>query len=197
MTVLGITGGVGAGKSRVLDILKEDHHARIIQADQVAKELEEPGQPGLAALVERFGTGILDQEGRLDRERFARMIFQDEQTLRAVNEIIHPLTWKTIKDRVAETDAGLVAVEAALFDERSREICQYLVFVDTSRENRIKRLMENRGYSRERCLDIMKNQPGRETFLELADHVIDNNGDLSQVRRQISKMLEEITDEIS
>lgn len=195
--MLGITGGVGAGKSRVLDILKEEHHARIIQADQVAKELEEPGQPGLAALVERFGTEILDQQGRLDRERFARMIFQDEAALRAVNGIIHPLTWKTIKDRVAETDAGLVAVEAALFDERSRDVCQYLVFVDTSRENRIKRLMEDRGYSEERCLDIMKNQPDRAAFLELADHVIDNNGTLDEVRRQIDKMLEEITDEIS
>ncbi len=169
----------------------------MIQADLVAKELEEPGRPGLEGLVEYFGPGILDQDGRLDRERFAGMIFQDEEALAAVNRIIHPLTWSAIKERVAETGAGLVAVEAALFDEHSREVCQYLVFVDASRENRIKRLMENRGYSREKCLDIMKNQPDREAFLKLADYVIDNNGGLGQVRRQIREMLEEITDEIS
>lgn len=197
MTVLGITGGVGAGKSRVLELLKEDHHAQIIQADQVAKELEEPGQPGLAALVERFGQGILDEEGRLDRNQFAGMIFRDQEALLTVNGIIHPLVWNVIKERVAEADTGLVAVEAALFDERSRDICRYLVFVDTNRENRIKRLMENRGYSREKCLDIMRNQPDREEFLKLADYVIDNNGSLEDVRRQIREMLEEITDEIS
>ena len=197
MTVLGITGGVGSGKSRVLEILRADHHALIIQADEVAKELEEPGRPGLAGLVEKFGTGILDEEGRLDRERFARLIFQDEKALEAVNGIIHPLTWQTIKERIAASDSGLAAVEAALLDESSRDTCQYLVFVDTGEETRIRRLMENRGYSREKCMDIIKNQPEREEFLRLADFVIDNNGSLEEVRRQIEKMLEEITDEIS
>lgn len=197
MTVLGITGGVGAGKSRVLKILSENYGAQIIQADEVAKELEEPGQPGLQALVERFGMEILDEAGSLDRNRFAALIFQDAKALEAVNAIIHPLTWQVIREQIARTDKDLVAVEAALLDESSREVCRYLVFVDTSQENRISRLMKNRGYSREKCLDIMKNQPDREAFLKLADHVIDNNGSLDEVRQQIDKMLEEITDEIS
>lgn len=194
MLVLGITGGVGAGKSRVLDILREEYHALVIEADQVAKKLEEPGQPGLAALVARFGSGILSTDGCLDREQFAELIFHDSGMLREVNSIIHPLTWQAIKDQLAASDAELAAVEAALFDERNRDICRYLIFVDTQQERRVERLMKNRGYSREKCLDIMGNQPDREAFLALSDYVIDNNGTKEQVHRQIARMLAEIAD---
>lgn len=193
MVVLGITGGVGAGKSRILEILREEYHALVIQADEVAKKLEEPGQPGLTELVRRFGTGILSPEGSLDRERFAGLIFRDSTMLETVNQIIHPLTWQAIKEQLAAADAELAAVEAALFDERSREICQYLVFVDTEKERRIERLMESRGYSREKCLDIMENQPDRNDFLKLADYVIDNNGTKIQVRQEIARVLDAIT----
>lgn len=192
MTVLGITGGIGAGKSRVLEILKEDYKAHVIQADEVAKRLEEPGEPGFLKLLERFGTGILGPDGRLDKGRFADLIFRDAAALAEVNRIIHPLTWQAAAEEIRAAGAGLVAVEAALFDGCSREICGYLVFVDTGKEERIRRLMADRGYTREKCLDIMANQPGREDFLKLADYVIDNNGSRDQVRRQVARMLEEI-----
>lgn len=89
--VLGITGGVGAGKSRILEILKQEYGARIIQADQVAAALEAPGEPGLLALTELFGTEILDRDGSLDRKAFARRIFTDEKALDMVNQVIHPI----------------------------------------------------------------------------------------------------------
>lgn len=189
MRVIGITGGVGAGKSRILDILKEEYGAQVIQADLVAKELEEPGRPGYEKLVETFGRGILSEDGSIDRAAFAGLIFSDEEALRKVNAIIHPMTWQAVKDRVATCRGNLVAVEAALFDERSRETCGELWFVDTSEENRIERLRKNRGYSREKSLDIMENQPSREAFLALADYVIDNNGTVEDVRRQIRHIL--------
>ncbi len=189
--VIGITGGIGAGKSRILEILKEDYDARIIQADEVAKELEEPGRPGLTALVEAFGESILDSRGRLDKAAFACRIYKDRAALEMVNRIIHPMTWQAIKDRICQEQSAFTVVEAALFDEASREICEKLVFVDTSEENRIHRLMEGRGYSREKCLDIMKNQPGRDYFLKLSDAVLDNNGTVEDVRRQIAGMMEE------
>lgn len=189
MRVIGITGGVGAGKSRILDLLKEEYQAEIIQADMVAKELEEPGQPGYESLVEAFGEGILSGDGTIDRDAFARLIFSDDDCLRQVNAIIHPMAWQAVKDRVARSQAELVAVEAALFDEGSREVCEELWFVDTSKENRIRRLMENRGYSRERALSIMENQPGREVFLALSDRVIDNNGTIEAAQSQIRQIL--------
>ena len=187
MMVLGLTGGVGAGKSRILELFSHDYGAQVIQADLVARKLEDPGQPGLTGLVSLFGTGILQKDGTLDRKGFADRIFGNPEALKRVNALIHPLTWNEIKRQIRESSAELIVVEAALFDERSREVCQYLLYVDTQDEIRIQRLMENRGYSREKCLDIMKNQADRNDFLKLADFVIDNSGSLEESRRRILK----------
>ncbi len=189
MMVLGLTGGVGAGKSRILELFSHDYGAQVIQADIVARKLEDPGQPGLTGLVSLFGTGILQKDGTLDRKGFADRIFGNPEALKRVNALIHPLTWNEIKRQIRESSAELIVVEAALFDERSREVCQYLLYVDTQDEIRIQRLMENRGYSREKCLDIMKNQADRNDFLKLADFVIDNSGSLEESRLQIRRIL--------
>ena len=155
----------------------------------MARKLEDPGQPGLTGLVSLFGTGILQKDGTLDRKGFADRIFGNPEALKRVNALIHPLTWNEIKRQIRESSAELIVVEAALFDERSREVCQYLLYVDTQDEIRIQRLMENRGYSREKCLDIMKNQADRNDFLKLADFVIDNSGSLEESRLQIRRIL--------
>lgn len=187
--VLGLTGGVGAGKSRILELFSHDYGAQVIQADLVARKLEDPGQPGLTGLVSLFGAGILQKDGTLDRKGFADRIFGNPEALKRVNALIHPLTWNEIKRQIRESSEELIVVEAALFDERSREVCQYLLYVDTQDEIRIQRLMENRGYSREKCLDIMKNQADRNDFLKLADFVIDNSGSLEESRLQIRRIL--------
>ncbi len=202
VTVIGVTGGVGAGKSQVLQILKEEYGAHILLADEEAARIEEPGGEGLRLLVNRFGPGILGEDKRLDRKAFAEMIFKDPKVLREVNEIIHPLTWKALCEKVEDIRAfyrqdekgrpgpsHLVAVEAALFDESSRQLCDVLWYVDASEENRLARLTKNRGYSIKKCRDIIKNQPRREDFLRLADQVIDNNGTLDEVRVQLFRIL--------
>lgn len=188
MRVVGITGGVGAGKSRILDILKEEYQAQVIQADLVAKDLEKPGQPGYQRLVEVFGEKILSPDRTIDRKAFAALIFSDEAALDKVNAIIHPMAWQAVQELVAKSDAEFVAVEAALFDERSREVCDELWVVDTDDEVRIRRLCESRGYSREKCQSIIENQPSRAEFLALADQVIDNNGTVEDVRCQIRQI---------
>lgn len=190
MKVIGITGGVGAGKSRILTILQEEYDARLIQADEVAKDLEEPGQPGYERLLAAFGPSLLAEDQTIDRRRLAELIFYDPRALKQVNDIIHPLTWTAIKAQICDSNANLIAVESALFDRQSREICTELWYVDTSVENRIRRLMESRGYDREKCCRIMDSQPSREEFLALADRVIDNNGTLAEVRQQIKQILE-------
>jgi dephospho-CoA kinase len=197
--VIGITGGVGSGKSRILSILQEQYHAEIIQADLVAAELEQPGGIGLERLVEVFGDGILAEDGSLDRKAFADRIFGDAGVLKQVNAIIHPLTYEEIRCRIAASTAPVVAVEAALFDAESKSFCPEMWFVDTSVENRILRLMENRGYSHEKCENIMRNQPSREAFLRFADVVIDNNGTFEEACVQIARRmeLERNTDETS
>lgn len=199
MKVIGITGGVGSGKSRVLALLEEEFGATVILADEVARQLEEPGQPGLTRLTEYFGREILGEDGHLDRARLASRIFEDPEALEAVNRMIHPLVWQAIRDRIAAVAApsegeqtalpSLVAIESALFDSRTRSLCQEMWLIDTSDENRISRLMAGRGYSREKCLSIIRNQRSREEFLAFCDVVIDNNGSLEQVRQQIHEQI--------
>ena len=102
MKVIGITGGVGAGKSRVLALLEEEFGARIILADEVARQLQEPGQPGFVRLLEYFGDGILGKDGRLERAGLAARIFRDQEALEAVNRMIHPLVWQRIQKMAAD-----------------------------------------------------------------------------------------------
>lgn len=188
--VIGITGGVGSGKSLVLKLLAERWGAEVIQADQVARELEEPGQPGLSLLLEKFGPDILDGAGALNRAAFAQRIFSDPAALSAVNGLIHPLVYREISRRTTASGRALVAVEAALFSpENKRELCGELWFVDADDETRIRRLMQNRGYSRKKCLDMMKNQPAREAFLAIADQVIDNSRTPGEVLLQLTELL--------
>ena len=187
MMVLGLTGGVGAGKSRILELFSEEYGAQVIQADLVARQLEEPGQPGLTGLVSLFGNGILQADGTLDRKRFAEQIFENPEALKRVNALIHPLTWNEIKRQIRESSAELVVVEAALFDERSREVCRYLLYVDTQDEIRIQRLMENRGYTREKSASIIASQAPESFFRENADYVVVNNGNFAQTRQQIEE----------
>lgn len=195
MKVIGITGGVGAGKSRILDLLKEEYGAQVVQADEIAKGLEDPGQPGYDQLVKLFGKDILSEDGTIDRGLFAGRIFQDEEVLRAVNAVIHPMTWHVIQDKIHQSHSDLVVVEAALFDADSKQICDELWLIDATEKTRISRLQENRGYTEDKARSIMENQPSREAFLKLADKVIDNNGTIVSVQSQIRRLLKEETNE--
>lgn len=184
MKVIGLTGGVGAGKSTVLEVLKEQG-ALVIQADLVAKELMEPGQPGFVEVTEALGTEILAEDGRIDRQRLAQLMFQDKHVLEQVNGIIHPMVWKEIRSRLSGAEQEAAVVEAAVSDENHRDICDELWYVYTSEGNRIRRLMESRGYSEEKCRDMMANQRTDAQFSELADRIIDNNGSKEEVRQQV------------
>ena len=188
--VIGLTGGVGSGKSRVLNILNEEFGACVIQADEVAKRLEEPGQEGYKKIIEALGTGFLDENGSIDRGKLADLIFKDKGALGTIKSIIHPLVWNEIQNEIRTASEPLVVVEAALLAKNGDDIYDELWYVYTSRDNRIRRLLENRGYSREKSESIMDNQPSDQLFFELSDRVIDNNGTLDDLRRQLREILE-------
>ena len=191
MRVIGLTGGVGAGKSRILDILKTEYGAEIIVADQVAHELMEPGQGGYREVVRALGTSFLNPDGTIDRPLLSALIFHDRNALETMNGIIHPMVWKTIKDKICSSQADLIVVESAIMGREQDAISDELWYVYTSEENRIRRLNENRGYSRERSLSIMKNQLSDEEFRELADRVIDNNGTVEDVKAGLEAILKD------
>ena len=114
--IIGITGGVGAGKSSVLAVLKNDFGAKIILADLVAHDLMEPGSLGLRKVTEALGTSFLTPDGAVDRKALADLIFRGKEALKTMNSIIHPLVWKTMKEEAEAASENLVIIEAAVFD---------------------------------------------------------------------------------
>ena len=112
--VIGITGGIGAGKSTVSSILKEEYGAYLIEADKIGHEVMLPGEICYHQVVNRFGRGILKLDGTIDRGLLGGIVFSDEEALHCLNAIIHPAVKQEVKKRVAESDASLIAVEAAL-----------------------------------------------------------------------------------
>ncbi len=187
--VIGIPGGVGSGKSRMVSYLRDTYGASVIEADKVAAELEQPGGAALQPLIDAFGTGIVNEEGELDREAFSARIFSDPEALEQVNAIVHPLTIEEIKKCAEDPASALTVVEAAVFPEGLRNLCDEIWFVDADEKIRKERLMSDRGYSLQKCEDIMGSQAPREEFLSLCDHVIDNNGSMEDIRPQIEALL--------
>ena len=122
--VIGITGGVGTGKSTVLELLRKNHGARIIQADLVARALMEPGGGSYEAVRGAFGDGILSEDGKIDRKLLAEVIFGDEEKRQLLNSLTHPLVKEEVRRQMEAADASLVVYEAALPGEAGmRELC--------------------------------------------------------------------------
>lgn len=190
--VVGITGGVGSGKSVVMQMLEEEFGARVILADLVAHDLMEPGAISYEQIVENFGTEILAADRTIDRPALSGVVFSDPDKLSLLNQITHPNVKKEILSRIEafqkEGTASLIAVEAALLiEEGYQEYFDEMWFVYVDEETRIRRLMEGRGYSEEKCRSIMEQQLGEEEFVSHCDKVIDNNRGLEELRAQLQQ----------
>ena len=197
MKVLGITGGVGAGKSTVLMYLKEHYGARVIQADQVGHLLQRPHESCYRRIVELFGTTVLNADGTISRPKLGAIVYADPQKMTRLNAIMHPSIRRWIKSEVeAEQKRGcvpFVTVEAALLlEDHYDEICDEIWYVHTDDAVRIKRLQESRGYSEEMCRRIMANQKNECDFRAACQLVIDNSSDIVQnTYEQMDKGLRE------
>ena len=188
--VIGITGGVGTGKSTVLEYLRRSRGAQIIQADLVARELMEPGGSSYEAVRKEFGPGIVAEDGQIDRKRLAEIIFGDEEKRKLLNSLTHPLVKEEVKRQIETSGASLVVYEAALPGEAGmRELCGEIWTVTAPAEVRIRRLMADRGYSREKCLEIMGAQLSEDEFRRWSDAVIDNGGTPEQTEKELEKLL--------
>ena len=188
---MGITGGVGSGKSRVLEILKEEYGFRVIQADQVAKDLMQPGQESYRAVVDFLGPSILNEDGTINRPAMAQVIFGCPDKRIQVDRLTHPLVWNTAFREALACPEPLVVIEAAIPSKEFRDNCGEMWYVYTSRENRLLRLAKNRGYSEEKSRAIMESQAAEAEFEAFCDRRIDNNGTLEETRRQINGLLTE------
>lgn len=198
MRFIGITGGIGAGKSEILRYVGRHYRCEIHLADKVAHQIMEPGQPCYEKLVELLGKGVLDLDGRIDRNLMAVRVFTDAGLLCKCNEIIHPAVQKYLMDALERARKAqsieLFFVEAALLIEAGyKDIVDELWYVYASPDTREQRLRENRGYSREKTADIMAQQLDDEVFRRECDFMIDNSTTLEEAYRQIDKKLEGYT----
>ncbi len=192
---IGITGGVGAGKSTILKILKDKYDAHLIMADDVAKDLMCKGKSAYRKIIQTFGDEILGEDQEIDRQKLSAIVFQDDEKLLALNQIVHPLVKKAIikeKNEICKKyPEKLIVLEAALLIEDGYpEILDELWAVIADKEVRIQRLMDNRGYSREKSESIIAAQLSDEEFREACSFVIDNSGSLSESERQIEEHFE-------
>ena len=194
MKVIGITGGVGAGKSEILKYLKEKHHAMVVEADKVGHLLMEPGGACYYSIVEKFGSSILNGDQTINRGKLAKIVFADAALLEALNKIIHPRVKAHIVSEIAKERAyhrtELFVIEAALLLEDHYDvICDEIWYIDTDMEIRAKRLKETRGYDDEKIAGIMANQKSPEEFRIACQAVIDNSGSLTETFAQIDRQL--------
>ena len=190
MKVIGITGGVGSGKSVVLSIMEEKFNCETILCDLVAHDLMQPGAKSYLDIVEAFGKEILAEDGMIDRKKLGAIVFADEKELERLNAITHPNVKEEVKRRIAkikeEGKATAIALEAALLIEAGYEdVYDELWYIYVNRETRYQRLAEGRGYSREQTDSIMKNQLSEEEFRAHADLVIDNSYSVEETEAQI------------
>lgn len=189
--VLGITGGVGCGKSTVLRLLAAKYQAKILMADEIGHQVMEPEREAWKEIREKFGEEVFTGEGKIDRDRLAAVIYRDDGKRNLLNSIVHPHVMRDIKKKIEEwREEPLIVLETAILFETGCDIlCDQIWWVDTDRETRIWRLMETRGYSRQKLESIMKKQLGETEWAKRCDHRIDNNGDEKNLCMQIKELL--------
>ena len=196
MMTIGITGGVGAGKSQILSYIEEHYNSKVIRADEVAQLLEEPGHECYDRIVALLGSDVLREDGSIDKKIMAAVIFNDKEKLAGINAIIHPEVKKYIieqiqKEKKAEIIDFLFIEAALLIEEHYDEFVDEMWNIHTDIEIRSKRLAQSRQYSAERIANIMRGQLSEEEFRKHCSVVIINNGDLEETYKQINYIMGE------
>ncbi|MFF4115378.1 dephospho-CoA kinase [Streptomyces sp. NPDC001714] len=189
MLKVGLTGGIGAGKSEVSRLLV-GHGAVLIDADRIAREVVAPGTPGLAAVTEAFGPEVLAADGSLDRPRLGSIVFADPARLAVLNSIVHPLVGARSRElESAAADDAVVVHDVPLLAENDlAQLYDVVVVVDAAPETQLDRLTRLRGMTEEDARARMAAQATREKRLEVADIVIDNDVPLDALRQRVGEV---------
>lgn len=189
--VIGITGGVGCGKSTVMNLLKERYQAKVLEADRLGHRALEPDSPVYQEIRETFGSSILREDGQIDRKKLADVIYGDDGKRKELNAIVHPYVLEQIRQALVDwREEPLVCLETALLFETGCEtFCDEVWCIVSDRQIRLRRLMETRGYKREKAEAIMNVQMTDEEWIRRSDVCIVNNGDLEELERRLQELL--------
>ena len=195
MVLIGLTGNIGSGKSTVSAMLKE-RGATIIDADVVAKQLCEPGEPGWQRIREHFGREVFEQDNRLNRRKLGEIVFADRSKLQLLNSLIHPLVSERIRKLIHES-AGRgdreVVIDAPLLIEAGLHVLVDRLWVVVAEDEvRLRRIMERDGLTEEAARLRMWAQEDQSEKVAIADAVIENSGDLEETRRQVARLWNEL-----
>lgn len=194
MILVGLTGGIGAGKSTVSSMLAE-RGAVIVDADLIARDIQSPGSPVLDQMAERFGRHIINDDGSLDRAAVAVIVFNDKAALKDLNDIVHPAMQTEIQRQIDEhrdTDR-VVVLDFPLLGENPREGLLATVVVDIPVDVAVERLVDSRGMDEADARARIKSQISREERLARATHVLDNGGSHDDLRHQIDELWPQLT----
>jgi dephospho-CoA kinase len=191
--LVGLTGGIGAGKSTVSAMLAE-RGAVIVDADQIARDLQSPGSPVLDSMAERFGDHIIGDDGSLDRAAVAAIVFNDEAALKDLNGIVHPAMQSEIQRQIDEhrsTDR-VVVLDFPLLGENPRKGLAATIVVDIPVDVAVRRLVDQRGMDEADALARINSQISRDERLATATHVLDNGGDRESLTAQVDELWQQI-----
>lgn len=193
MRIIGITGGVGSGKSAVAQLLKDHFNASLFFTDESAKALYVKGQKGYERLVGLFKDEILDDDKEIDRGKLAAIVFNDPDMLKKVNSLIHPLVWDEAL-RFIESNrkkgAELLVIESAILIEAGyKKLCDEVWYVKADETVRRERLKKDRGYSDERIDGVFANQADEAGFINNCDKIVDNSKGFDELLAEVEKAL--------
>ncbi|MFC9087557.1 dephospho-CoA kinase [Nocardiopsis dassonvillei] len=195
MLKVGLTGGIGSGKSAVAAELAA-YGATVVDADAIAREVVEPGTPGLEAVVAEFGDRVLTPDGRLDRPRLGEIVFADEASLTRLNAIVHPLVGERSAQLMEEAVASGVEVVVydvpLLVENGLGPLYDVVVVVDAPDAVRVERVAANRGMPREQVEARIRAQTDRDTRLAAADLVVDNSGTREELTERVAQLWREL-----
>ena len=186
--VIGLTGGIASGKS-VVSRFFEQLGVPVIDADVIAREVVEPGEPALAAVVDHFGREVLDDDGRLDRQRLRELVFNDPEKRKLLEQLLHPEIRDRMREKLAHVDHDYaVLVIPLLLEVGQTELVDRILVVDASEDQQIQRAIERDGGTESAIRGIMSAQLSREQKLSRADDVIENHGSLEDLRERVGKL---------
>ncbi len=195
MKVLGITGGIGSGKSTVMEMLKSRYGAAALLADDIGHTAMDKDTGTYRQMIEAFGKEILDEDGNIDRNILSGILMSSEEKLALQNSIVHPYVIDKINEAIEEcknNGTELVAVESAiLFEAGCDSLCDEVWYVAADTGVRIDRLINSRGYTKEKAYAFIRKQRTDEYFMARCSRVIYNNGDIENLSKQLRKCIED------
>ncbi len=194
MKVIGLTGGVGTGKTTVARLLEREFGAYLILTDEIAKEMMEPGGISYQLVTEYFGPTVVGTDGKINRTKLAQIVFADKEKLKLLNSFSHPFVKEYVLNEIEKIknmqSHSMIIVETALLIEAGyMSFCDEVWVVTASLNNRRDRLKLSRGYTDEKIDSILQSQVSEDAYLQCAKQVIVNDEGESQIREQITKMI--------